>query len=80
MSQFIKEVYIKSKKSLNILFMIYLVPSFISENSVETIPLYVMSAVKNCQVIFAENERTARRFLKSMEMKRLPWPSYSSPT
>ena len=47
--------------------MIYLVPSFISENSVETIPLYVMSAVKNCQVIFAENERTARRFLKSMD-------------
>src|SRR5690606_4257117 len=24
-------------------------------------------AVKNCQVIFAENERTARRFLKSMD-------------
>ena len=28
--------------------------------------LYVLNAVKNCQVIFAENERTARRFLKSM--------------
>jgi len=26
-----------------------------------------MSAVKNCQVIFAENERTARRFLKAMD-------------
>ena len=47
--------------------MIYLVPSFLSENAVETIPLYVLSAVKNCQVIFAENERTARRFLKSMD-------------
>jgi 16S rRNA (cytidine1402-2'-O)-methyltransferase len=47
--------------------MIYLVPSFLSENSVETIPLYVIAAVKNCQVIFAENERTARRFLKSMD-------------
>ncbi len=47
--------------------MVYLVPSFLSENSVETIPQYVISAVKNCTVIFAENERTARRFLKSMD-------------
>ena len=46
--------------------MIYLIPSFLSENAVETIPAYVLNAVKNCQVIFAENERTARRFLKSM--------------
>jgi 16S rRNA (cytidine1402-2'-O)-methyltransferase len=47
--------------------MIYLIPSFLSENAVETIPVYVVNAVKNCQVIFAENERTARRFLKSMD-------------
>jgi 16S rRNA (cytidine1402-2'-O)-methyltransferase len=47
--------------------MIYLIPSFLSENAVETIPGYVLDAVKNCQVIFAENERTARRFLKSMD-------------
>ncbi|MGH2566368.1 MAG: SAM-dependent methyltransferase [Ginsengibacter sp.] len=46
--------------------MIYLIPSFLSEDSVETVPLYVLNAVKNCQVIFAENERTARRFLKRM--------------
>ncbi len=37
-----------------------------AENAVETIPAYVVDAVKNCKVIFAENERTARRFLKSM--------------
>ncbi len=47
--------------------MIYLIPSFLSENAVATIPPYVMKAVKDCQVIFAENERTARRFLKSMD-------------
>ncbi len=46
--------------------MVYLVPSFLAEEAVETIPLYVLDAVKTCQVIFAENERTARRFLKSM--------------
>ena len=47
--------------------MVYLIPSFLSENAVETIPLYALSAIKNCQVIFAENERTARRFLKAMD-------------
>lgn len=47
--------------------MIYLIPSFLAPEAVETIPQYVMAAVKNCQVIFAENERTARRFLKSMD-------------
>jgi 16S rRNA (cytidine1402-2'-O)-methyltransferase len=47
--------------------MVYLIPSFLSENAIETIPEYVITAVKNCTVIFAENERTARRFLKSMD-------------
>jgi len=46
--------------------MIYLIPSFLADDAIETIPVYVMTAVKNCQVIFAENERTARRFLKRM--------------
>ena len=46
--------------------MIYLIPSFLADDAVETIPLYVLNAIRNCQVIFAENERTARRFLKSM--------------
>jgi len=47
--------------------MIYLIPSFLAENAIETIPPYVLNAVKDCQAIFAENERTARRFLKSMD-------------
>lgn len=47
--------------------MIYLIPSFLSEGSVETILPYVLDSVKKCHVIFAENERTARRFLKSMD-------------
>lgn len=46
--------------------IVYLVPSFLSEDSVETIPAYITDAIKNCKVIFAENERTARRFLKSI--------------
>jgi len=46
--------------------IVYLIPSFLSEESIDTIPVYIIDAVKNCKVIFAENERTARRFLKSM--------------
>ncbi|MDP4282858.1 MAG: SAM-dependent methyltransferase [Bacteroidota bacterium] len=47
--------------------MVYLIPSFLSEDAIKTIPPYVLSAVKDCQVIFAENERTARRFLKALD-------------
>jgi 16S rRNA (cytidine1402-2'-O)-methyltransferase len=45
---------------------IYLIPTVLDEMAAHTIPLYIIDAVKNCQVIFAENERTARRFLKSI--------------
>src|SRR5665811_775134 len=52
--------------------IVYLIPSFLSEDSVDTIPVYIIDAVKNCKVIFAENERTARRFLKSICKACLP--------
>ena len=45
---------------------IYLVPCVLDETATNTIPLYIIDAVKHCSVIFAENERTARRFLKSI--------------
>src|SRR5512138_34336 len=43
---------------------VYLVPSSLDEESVHTVPTYVIDAVKDCRVLFVENERTARRFLK----------------
>jgi 16S rRNA (cytidine1402-2'-O)-methyltransferase len=46
--------------------LVYLIPCVLEESATETIPDYIINAVKNCQVIFAENERTARRFLKSI--------------
>ena len=46
---------------------IYLIPCTLAEDASQTIPPYIMDAVKQCTVIFAENERTARRFLKSMD-------------
>jgi len=45
---------------------IYLVPCVLDESATQTIPPYIIDAVKDCTVIFAENERTARRFLKSI--------------
>lgn len=45
---------------------IYLIPCSLSEGVTETIPAYVLDAIKECSVFFVENERTARRFLKSV--------------
>ena len=46
---------------------IYLVPCTLADDALATIPPYVLDAVKQCSVIFAENERTARRYLKSLD-------------
>lgn len=45
---------------------VYLIPSVLHENATHTIPPYIVDAVKKCQVFFVENERSARRFLKSI--------------
>ena len=45
---------------------LYLIPSVLDDSATETIAPYIIDAVKKCQVIFAENERTSRRFLKSI--------------
>jgi 16S rRNA (cytidine1402-2'-O)-methyltransferase len=46
---------------------VFLIPCVIDEAAIETIPAYIIDAVKKCDVIFAENERTTRRFLKSID-------------
>jgi 16S rRNA (cytidine1402-2'-O)-methyltransferase len=45
---------------------LYLIPIFLHEEAIETIPLYVLDAVKQCNVFFVENEKTARRYLKRL--------------
>lgn len=45
---------------------VYLIPSFLSENAHASLPAYITDAVKDCQVFFVEDERSARRFLKSI--------------
>jgi 16S rRNA (cytidine1402-2'-O)-methyltransferase len=46
--------------------IVYLIPSLLDDEAARTIPLYLVDAVKDCQVFFVENERTARRFLKKI--------------
>ncbi|MBC7828027.1 MAG: SAM-dependent methyltransferase [Chitinophagaceae bacterium] len=46
--------------------IVYLIPAFLDENNAQVIPSYVLEAVKNCEVFFVENERSARRYLKSL--------------
>lgn len=43
---------------------VYLIPTVLAEGQVDCLPSYVLGAIKNCSVLFVENERTARRYLK----------------
>lgn len=45
---------------------VYLIPTVLYEDALETIPAYLLDAVKDCSVFFVENEKTARRFLKKL--------------
>ena len=45
---------------------VFLIPTFLHEDAIETIPPYVLASIKKCQVFFVENERTARRYLKKI--------------
>jgi 16S rRNA (cytidine1402-2'-O)-methyltransferase len=45
---------------------IYLIPTVLSEGQTNCLPAYLVDAVKQCSVFFVEEERTARRFLKSI--------------
>ena len=47
--------------------IVYLIPCFLAENVLDPIPPYVLTAIKDSRVIFAENERTARRYLKALD-------------
>ena len=45
---------------------LYLIPTVLHEEVLETIPAYILDAVKDCQAFFVENDKTARRFLKKL--------------
>jgi 16S rRNA (cytidine1402-2'-O)-methyltransferase len=45
---------------------VYLIPTFLDEEGMESLPAYILNAVKTSEVFFVENERSARRFLKKL--------------
>jgi 16S rRNA (cytidine1402-2'-O)-methyltransferase len=44
--------------------LVYLVPTVLAEGETAPLPAYLLDAVHQCTVLFVENERTARRYLK----------------
>ncbi|HWJ91493.1 MAG TPA: SAM-dependent methyltransferase [Flavisolibacter sp.] len=46
--------------------LLYLIPTVLAEGQKNCLPAYILDAINDCSVIFAEEERTARRFLKSL--------------
>lgn len=47
--------------------VVYLIPAPLDDEHLEPIPAYVLNAVQSCNVLFVENERTARRYLKKLD-------------
>ena len=45
---------------------VFLIPTVLHDEAIETIPTYILDAIKDCQIFFVENEKTARRFLKKL--------------
>ena len=45
---------------------VYLIPTVLSENTNHTIPNYILEAIKTCEVFFVENEKTTRRYFKTL--------------
>jgi 16S rRNA (cytidine1402-2'-O)-methyltransferase len=45
---------------------VYLIPTVLYEGVTDPLPAYILEVVKQCSVFFVENERTARRYLKSI--------------
>ncbi len=46
--------------------IVYLIPSLLAEEGLDTIPPYIAEAIKKCQIFYVENERTTRRFFKQI--------------
>ena len=46
---------------------VYLIPSLLHEEGMRSIPSYITDIVKQCNVLFVENERTTRRYLKKLD-------------
>lgn len=46
---------------------VYLIPAFLYENALHVLPAYILEAIEKCNVLFVENERSARRYIKQLK-------------
>lgn len=46
---------------------VFLIPAFLYENALHVLPAYILQAVEKCNVLFVENERSARRYIKQLK-------------
>ncbi|MBZ4188206.1 SAM-dependent methyltransferase [Niabella beijingensis] len=46
---------------------VYLIPTYLHEDNLQVLPAYLLEHIEQCTVLFAENERTARRYLKQLK-------------
>jgi 16S rRNA (cytidine1402-2'-O)-methyltransferase len=51
---------------------VYIIPTVLDPEGYAAIPAYITTAIRDCRVIFTENERTTRRYLKSLWKTLLP--------
>ncbi len=52
--------------------VVYLIPTILAEEGMRAIPPYITESIQRCQVFFAENERTTRRYFKQLWKTYLP--------
>ncbi len=52
--------------------VVYLIPSLLAEDGIRAIPPHITESIQQCQVFFAENERTTRRYFKQLWKTYLP--------
>lgn len=52
--------------------VVYLIPSLLAEDGMQSIPPSITESIQQCQVFFAENERTTRRYFKQLWKTYLP--------
>lgn len=52
--------------------VVYMIPSLLDEEGIDSIPSYIIPAIKDCQAFFVENERTTRRYFKKLWKACLP--------
>ena len=46
--------------------LVYLIPSYLHENTPDTVSPEVKAAITGCHVFYVEDERSARRYLKNL--------------